>query len=440
MQRIFLRRVAFWCVVTLALIFCPASLAQGNDSAHMSLKERAYIASRVYASLMYFAHGQDLQPADIDLAYKSYLDKAFASDGRFGFSRATSEFLATLHNSHTTLWDMQLMQSGGKLPFLAVYIDGKWIVTQTRVAGLQPGEAIETIDGQSFEQFFQDRRRFISASTEQWARRALFAELPDFVPDSYLFPERFELGLTDGRKIAVDRSTAAPKPAFLTEGRWLEPGKIAYIRIPSFFHPEFEKRALELAREYRGAALLIIDVRGNMGGSTPSDLTTFLMDRPYHWWSESTPVIMPFFRFRASQGQWEYQPFARPDMVWPGVLQQPAQDHFTGKLVLLVDEACHSSCEDFAMPFKDSGRALLYGHSTAGSSGQPYILEFGNGMMLMIGAKREIFPDGTRFEGLGIKPDVEVACTVLDIRHGRDAALEAARKSLAASASIVPAN
>lgn len=430
MHQTFLRRVVFGCLVTLSLAFCPASSAQNSERLHLSLNDRIYIASRVYASLMYFAHGQDLKPADTDAAYKAYLEKVLTSDDRFAFSRATNEFLATLHNSHTTLWDMQVMRSGGKLPFLAERISARWIVTDSRVVSLQPGDGIETIDGQSFDQFYQDRRRFISASTEPWARRALFAELPDFVPNAYLFPERFELGLTDGRKIAVDRTAAKPKPDLTAEGRWLQPGKIAYIRIPSFFRPEFERRALELAREYRHAVLLIIDVRGNMGGSTPGDLTAFLMDRPYRWWSESTPLIMPYFRYRASQGQWEYQPFGSPDMVWPSIPQQPAKDHFEGKLVLLVDEACHSSCEDFTMPFKDNGRALLYGHTTAGSSGQPYVLDFGNGMMLLVGAKREILPNGLRFEGVGIQPDFEVARTVLDIRHSLDGALEAAINSL----------
>jgi carboxyl-terminal processing protease len=54
-------------------------------------------------------------------------------------------------------------------------------------------------------------------------------------------------------------------------------------------------------------------------------------------------------------------------------------------------------------------------------------------MMLFVGAKREIFPDGSRFEGVGIKPDVAVAPTADDIRHGRDEALEAARRSLTAA-------
>ena len=85
------------------------------------------------------------------------------------------------------------------------------------------------------------------------------------------------------------------------------------------------------------------------------------------------------------------------------------------------------------MPFKDNGRAVLVGETTAGSTGQPYVLDLGHDMIVLIGAKREMFPDGSRFEGIGIKPDVVVSPSLDDIRQERDVVLEAAQKSLIGS-------
>jgi carboxyl-terminal processing protease len=396
----------------------------------LTLNDRAYLASRVYASLANFAHWQDAQGVDVEAAYRSYLEKALASGDRLVFSLASMEFLAALRNSHTMFVDMTLIQQGGSLPFAARFIGGKWVITESRSGEVKPGDVLETIDGRPFEEFFLEQRRFISASTEPWARRALFARLPGFAPYAQLFPVKFVVGLEGGRQMTIDRRAAAPSPPLATEGRWLEPGKVAYIRIPSFMNPEFEKRALELAREFREAAVLVVDVRGNMGGSTPGELTSALMDRPYRWWTESTPVLLPFFRWMASQGNWQYRPFDRPEFLWRSGEQQPSKDGFKGKLALLVDAGCHSACEDFTMPFKDSHRALIAGETTAGSTGQPYMLDLGNGMTAMVGAKREMFPDGSRFEGVGIRPDLEIAPTVEDIRQGRDAVLEGARKRL----------
>ena len=420
------------CILPLPLLLLMPATAQDSGPSRLSLNERAYLAGKVYASaLQYFAHWPDVPDLDVDAAYRQYLDRALASDDRLAFGRATMEFLAAFGNSHTMLLDRALVGQSGPLPFAARFLAGQWVITEAWTAGLTPGDMIESIDGQPFEQFFAGRRRFISASTAQWARRALFARLAAFAPCAHLLPERFVLGLHGGRQVPVDRRSATDSGLPVTDGRWLEPGKVAYIRIPSFSTPEHEKRAVELLAGFRTAPVLIVDVRGNTGGSTPGQLTSLLMDRPYRWWTESTPVAMPYFRLRAAQGKGEYQPFNRPELLWRSGGQQPGPDAFKGKLALLVDDGCHSACEDFVMPFKDNARAALIGEPTAGSTGQPYMLDLGHDMLVLIGAKREMFPDGSRFEGVGIKPDFEVSPSPNDIRQGRDVVLEAARKRLA---------
>jgi carboxyl-terminal processing protease len=62
------------------------------------------------------------------------------------------------------------------------------------------------------------------------------------------------------------------------------------------------------------------------------------------------------------------------------------------------------------------------------------VVELGDGMQAIVGSKREWFPDGGRFEGVGIRPDVEVSPTAEDLRGGRDVELEAARARLLAPA------
>ncbi|HVO12872.1 MAG TPA: S41 family peptidase [Vicinamibacteria bacterium] len=64
----------------------------------------------------------------------------------------------------------------------------------------------------------------------------------------------------------------------------------------------------------------------------------------------------------------------------------PAERAYRGRLALLVDGGCLSSREDLVMPFKDNGRAIVVGETTGGSSGQPYLLDLGDGMLALIGA------------------------------------------------------
>ena len=83
------------------------------------------------------------------------------------------------------------------------------------------------------------------------------------------------------------------------------------------------------------------------------------------------------------------------------------------------------------MPFKDNGRATLVGETTAGSSGQPHLIDLGDGFRAWVGAKRETFPDGRIFEGVGIVPDIEIVQQAWNLREGQDRVLNEAIALLA---------
>ncbi len=425
-------RLVGLAALVLAFVPPPAGLAQDAGFAPMAAAERVYRASRVYgAALTYFAHWADApDAAAIESAHRAYLEAALSSEDRAAFSRASMRFLATFRNGHTLFLDLPLVRQGGTLPFSARAVGDRWVVTASRTDALRAGDVMETIDGRPFEEFFRELRPLLSASTEHWARHALFMRQGAVTVYAHLFPERFVLGLERGRRVEVDRRAMPGIELGETEGRWIEPGRLAYVRVSSFIEPGFEKRAVELVREYEKAAALIVDVRANGGGSTPGELTKRLMDHPYRWWTESTPASLPYFRLRAAEGSWQYQPFGRPELLWRSSTSEATPEAYPGRLALLVDAGCLSACEDFVMPFKDNGRAIVVGETTGGSTGQPYMLDLGDGMLAIVGAKREMFPDGSPFEGVGIRPDVEVSPTVEDLRAGRDAVLETARQRL----------
>jgi C-terminal processing protease CtpA/Prc len=68
-------------------------------------------------------------------------------------------------------------------------------------------------------------------------------------------------------------------------------------------------------------------------------------------------------------------------------------------------------------------RGLTIGTATGGSTGQPLFIKLPGGGSGRICVKRDRFPDGREFVGLGIQPDIEVKRTVADARAGLDAEL-----------------
>lgn len=82
--------------------------------------------------------------------------------------------------------------------------------------------------------------------------------------------------------------------------------------------------------------------------------------------------------------------------------------------------------EDFAVAFDVAGRSALVGEATGGSTGQPLMFALPGGGQARVCTKRDTYPDGREFVGVGVIPDRKVPTTVADLRAGRDRALEAA--------------
>ena len=413
-SRAFRWRVLLCTIVGAGLVVIWSARTHAQTTG-LSVTDRVVIASRIYAMVQqYFAHWDGAPRSDVEAAYRQYIDNAVRAADRKDFDLATMRFIATLRNGHTQFFDRQ--QDGRPVRFRLLQLDNEWVVVNSQDSSLPRGAVVRTLDGRPVDDFVRERAQYVAASNDRLARTHVF---------SYpgLFPERVSVGLRNGAVVLIDRTVRAGAPettaARVSDGRWLRDGQLAYIRIPSFGDPAYERTAVELVRQFASSPNLIVDVRGNGGGSTPRQLIAAVMNRPWRTWQETTPQHIALFD---AQGIPPFQALrgSRP--------QPPSNDAYGGRLFLLVDRFCGSACEDFVMPFKDTGRAVIIGETTQGSSGNPYRADLGNGMSVAIGAVRYRFPDGTDFEGVGITPHVAIDPTAADVVNNRDLVLERARE------------
>ena len=431
------RFLSFVLIVVISAASALAGFAQTEDADTVSLAERTWMASKIYSSVqIYFAHWDGVPELDLEAAYRRYLDQATASAERRAFDLATMEFFAQLRNGHSDFNDPWLWQQYGQpLGFSLDRLDGVWVVDQSRLRSLAVGDVVERIDGVAADEFLANLVRYVSASSDESRRTKLFGR-------PFLFPAEFTLNLADGRDVIIQRGQQeyAPSPRRELESRLLSDDG-PYLYIPPFGDPGNEEAAVEFLRQRAEAPALIIYVRGNGGGTTPVELIRALMDRPYRDWTESTALSIALFgayRRVAELSQTEqlgdyvrgyldaFANFAHPRLDVPGTLNMPRDPVYEGELFLLADFGCASACEDFLLPFKQSGRAVIIGQRTRGSTGQPYLYEFENGMSFRVSSKRVYFPDGSPFEGVGIVPDIEVRQTAGDVKAGRDVVLDRA--------------
>ena len=392
----------------------PSPDGPGADS--ISLERREAIVTRAYQAVREsFAHWEAIPDLDLDSLAARYRRRALASASRRDFDRASSAFFGALHNGHTGFTDQWLTDRTPRIGFGALWLDGAWVVTRSEYPGLAVGDTIRAIDGEPVETLFAARRDEIPASDERAARTLFFAA-------GRFFPLRMRLTLANGGDVVVDRGTLAPlsaAPVAESRGRWLARDSVAYIAIPSFNDGRFESRAVELVREYATAPALVVDVRGNGGGNTPMRLIKALLDRPAHWWSEASTLRGGERAARSHGHPGQPRINGGGDVIDPDAL-------YRGRLIVLADRRCASACEDFLMPLATSGRAVVVGETTMGTTGQPRFEELGDGMRFAVGAKRAYFPDGTQFEGVGIAPAIAAPLTAADLRARRDGMLAAA--------------
>jgi carboxyl-terminal processing protease len=377
--------------------------------------KRMLIAAHLRSALdLWFAHWEAIPDLNLDREFEDYLANVADVAERRAFDLASMRFLASFRNGHTYFSDSWLRETeGGHLPFFARPVGDVWVITVSGTSEIPMGAKILAVDGVPILDFFVQHEPFIAASSSRAAAELLFFR-------SYLFPQVFRLKLDGERDVNCIRGTTktlvarSPMLAFVR-------GDVAHLRIPSFANPEFERAAIDLIGVVPDQAALVVDVRGNSGGDTPMALIERLMDRPFRTWIEATP--------QHSDPIGSNDMRTKMDLTGPEAFN-PVTMAWRGKLAILIDGGCFSAAEDFVAPFKDNGRATLFGEATAGSSGQPYRRAYENGMAFAIGARRQYFADGTVFEGLGVAPDVLVAAHMEDFSAGRDRALEAAVEAL----------
>lgn len=129
-----------------------------------------------------------------------------------------------------------------------------------------------------------------------------------------------------------------------------------------------------------------------------------------------------------------YAKFTRPVPGTPGLFEwdrpnhcgSKNKKHFTGKIVLLVNDITISHAEITCMALQTAPNVTCIGSQTAGADGNVSTVTFPGGYETWITGIGVFYPDGRATQRTGIVPDIVAKPTIEGIREGRDEVLERA--------------
>ena len=397
----------------------------------LDTNERTEIFVRLWTKAKYNFANFDLVPElNWDDVLSEYLPKVMADQSNKEFAKLLVRCIAELKDGHTDVRMRFFEIFDQAQPALVVRpIEGKTIITEVGnsknivKANLKVGDEVLKIDGKNVKEVLEEEiYPYIFASTVQGR---------DNKACRYLLrgPENSEIRLLiksiEGRQrdIVLTRvmswsKNMPPKEHTDFEYKDLEDG-ISFVAINTFGTDEVVDEFKKHMSRICVSEGLIIDVRDNGGGNSDNGdrIVSFLIDKPILNSPWKTPQHIAAFE------AWE-----RPKNWYVGEVEyvEPCEEmeRFCGPIVVLMGTESFSAADDFLVLLHSSKRATLVGSKTGGSTGQPLQFEFDYGVNGRICTKRNTYPDGREFVGVGVIPDVEVHPSPADIAAGHDVVLE----------------
>ena len=416
-------------------------------------EQRIIGLATVHAAVkQHFAYLERLTEASWDKAFEEYLPQVERKQSLYDYYRVLQRFIALLEDRHTNVYFPPSVQKAlDRLPIRLVVVEGKWVVTdrvpteEVLKEDIPPGSVLESIEGTSPDKYFADEFYPCIAAGREQAKRENLAYLATYPKNTKVrVVFRYPDGSSHERVLAANRKTTKWTddlhakytlpwrygPGFSSSEP--EPG-ILYIAFRSC-DSESETKVVEVleSRSPDRPKGVILDLRGNGGGSTPVPCVQHLISKPVRCYDSASRWSISYMDELRQHGesdaasQW-LKERGLPERFSPGWYKvtgeatiAPADVHYDGPLAILTGPATVSAAEDIVVLLQQAGRGKVIGDRTAGSTGQPFILDLPGGGTGCVNTCNVCYADGREFIGVGCEPDIAVTPTIKGIAGGRD--------------------
>ena len=424
-------------------------------------EDRIFGLVQIYSTAkQHFAYFEQVPQLDWDRAFKEFLPLVEKKQNLLEYYRTLQRFTALLEDGHTQVYLPKALRANmTNLPVQLNYIEDQWVVIERLPTeevlkeDIPPGSVALSIEGTSTTDYIEKNMfPYIAHGTIQGKRdRANFMgffHINELVNMKFRYPD----GSIHSRVIRANNqsikwtpelrekyfSTWRKKPEFFTKDY---NGDILYVRYGkcnSKSEAKFSSLIANMGVSQPKA--MILDLRRNGGGNTPHKTISHLISKKIPDRASKTrcsiSCIDASFQMSSKMGVTEEQFLERlneakekgelPKGYIPGWLVseqgyiEPAEKHYKGQIIILIDVTTGSAAEDMAAKLKAASNVKIIGEPTNGSTGTPMFYD------LPGGGRLRVCTINTPLSGVGVQPDISVNRTLKGIADGRDEILEAA--------------
>jgi C-terminal processing protease CtpA/Prc len=375
---------------------------------------------RYWNMINYFFPYKHLMDKDWNTTFSEYIPLFINAQNELEYEMAVIQIIGDVQDTHANLWggaDKFDEWKGANYPPVHVrFIENNLIVTDyyndelKDEVGLEIGDIITKINGQSIEQIVNEKSKYYPASNIPTRLRNISADLLrsnsnkieiEFISENTktqtkmlkLYPKN-SLDIYRGYKKSNEKCY-----------KMLE-NNIGYVTLNSIKGVDIPK----IKNEFKDTKGIIIDIRNYPSTFVPFSLGSYFV-------SSSTPFV------KFTNGNVDHP----GEFTFTKNLNVPSRGKtYKGMLVVLVNELSQSQAEYTAMAFKAGDSTTIIGSTTAGADGNVSAILLPGGLRTMISGIGIYYPNGGETQRIGIVPDIEVKPTIEGIRNGRDELLEKA--------------
>ena len=399
---------------------------------NISAAEKVAGLSKFWSEAKYnFAYFENVPNLDWDKLYLEYIPKVQDTKSTLEYYKVMLRFCAELKDGHTNIWSTSDSLNNFvsyRPPIRSKLVEGKVIITSVfsdslEKSGIKAGMEIISIDKIPVIKYAEENvKPFQSASTTQDLLNRTYNS--GLLRGNKNVPVDLELMDLDGK--IFTRKLARTGYRNLKVNPTVEfkmlPNNVAYFLINEFETSDSRKKFVALFDSISKSSALILDIRLNGGGNTDFTILSYLTDKPIKPAQNFIQKYIPTSRAWGEPVEWELLSLSS---------QQPnGKKLYSKPVILLTGPQTFSAAEDFAVAFDAMNRGKIMGEATGGSTGQPLQFTLPGGLMGRVCTKRDLYPDGKVFVGVGVQPNITVKPNIADIKAGKDTVLEAALKYL----------